>query len=535
MNLLNGYSFRLVARLGLAADVPILYAGEIGWDIDMKVARIGDDTSTPPRIPSDKSLGEFDFSSSGAWKFSQIDMVPGGTIDGVDVSLLNEAPGLVVRKTNNVWGHVKVVSGDNSLQVTNADGVAGNIDVRINPDILALIGSGGYLTEVITSARFTGKGTASSPLEIKASTETQVGATRYATIEEVNAGQAVDAAVTPYGLMGLNIGSPITNHFKNLFQTSLTITTDTTLTGSGASGSPLSVVQATETQRGAAELSTQAEVNAGLSTTTVVTPATLKGLGLNSATAQALAIALGISLPLNISNLVMTGPGLLGRTTGGADQPVQVVPYSTRAKVITGNTQNDQDVVNQATLKTFFPSGLVKIEPLITGDLPLAPTVGKGGIAYDSSVDMLKGSDGGYWRGMEAFMPTNYIWKTMSNTQYSGTGIITLTLLPTERLQIITTAPSGSLTLKVQANISGVWTTVTDNPQVNDNSVVWLARPDGVNAIVLYNAIDGQEIGYPFPGLLFLHSMGPWNLQLRGTASNVVYKVIKFRPYAVDV
>ena len=50
---------------------------------------------------------------------------------------------------------------------------------------------------------------------------------------------------------------------------------DGTMTGTGTSGDPLSVVQATETQRGAVELATVAESQAGTSTTTAVTPAGL--------------------------------------------------------------------------------------------------------------------------------------------------------------------------------------------------------------------------------------------------------------------
>lgn len=53
----------IVSRYGLTADVPTLPIGVIGYDTDTKTLRVGDGTSSPPRIITDKSSGEFDLSN----------------------------------------------------------------------------------------------------------------------------------------------------------------------------------------------------------------------------------------------------------------------------------------------------------------------------------------------------------------------------------------------------------------------------------------------------------------------------------------
>jgi hypothetical protein len=158
MSILEGYGFKIVARLGLAADIPVMVNGEIGWDTDKKVWRVGDDTSDPARVPTDKSLGDFDFTTAGTFKFNQIDMAVDGTVDGVDVSRLNAANGILVRKGNNLYNNISLVSGDQTLQITNNDGSLGNIDLRIHPSIMALIQNSGYLTRVYTDALLSGTG-----------------------------------------------------------------------------------------------------------------------------------------------------------------------------------------------------------------------------------------------------------------------------------------------------------------------------------------------------------------------------------------
>ena len=132
INLIDGYVYKIVARLGLAADVPTLQDGEIGWDRDVKTFRVGDDTASPTRIMTTKSTGIFDFSSVTYARFSRIDMVPGGTVDGVDVSTLNQANGFLVRTGAGVFNNRKVISGDGSVSIVNGDGLSGDLDIRVS-------------------------------------------------------------------------------------------------------------------------------------------------------------------------------------------------------------------------------------------------------------------------------------------------------------------------------------------------------------------------------------------------------------------
>lgn len=133
MALIDGYAFRVVARQGLAADVPTLIQGELGFDIDKKVARIGDLTPTPPRIMTDKSTGNFDYSSVGDIRFPGDLLFSGGRINGVNIEKLNQTSGLIVRSGNNAFKAVSLTSADGSLTITNNAGINnGNIDLRVN-------------------------------------------------------------------------------------------------------------------------------------------------------------------------------------------------------------------------------------------------------------------------------------------------------------------------------------------------------------------------------------------------------------------
>jgi hypothetical protein len=57
--------YRVISQIGTETNVPALPLGAIGWDIDTKTMRIGDGTSSPPRLLTDKSSGNFDFSNVG--------------------------------------------------------------------------------------------------------------------------------------------------------------------------------------------------------------------------------------------------------------------------------------------------------------------------------------------------------------------------------------------------------------------------------------------------------------------------------------
>lgn len=426
MSLIDGYSFRIVARLGLAEDIGTaqMIPGEIGFDTDMKVFRIGDDTPTPVRVPTTKSLGDFDFTTAGLFTFNNIALANNGTIDGVDPSKLNISNGFIVRRGNNDFHQISFLSGDSSLQIVNGNGVAGNVDIRIHPDILALINNGGYLQTVAVSNIMTGNGLPENPISVKSSSTTQVGVLRSATNEEAGAGQLTAVAVTPANLLNLASDSAVINYLRGLFQTTLNVSTDATMSGSGTAGSPLSVIQATEIARGAAEIATQTETNAGVSDVAIITPAKLKGLSAGSPTAVALAEALGIALPLDVSQLQMTGPGILGRTNDTPDQAPQVLPFATRAKITANSPANDFDAVNQATMREYFPLGSVKPDARATNALPSAGEVGAGAIMYDNTRAQPVVSNGGVWQTISN--PFGMLWQEQWFAAHKGTTGITV-------------------------------------------------------------------------------------------------------------
>lgn len=142
--LIDGYIFHLVARQGLAAEVPTLVTGEFGWDTDKKTLRVGDDTSSPPRVMSTKSTGDFDFSTVGTITLAGNLTFSQGKINGMDLSGLNQANGILVRRGNGVFASKALVSGDNSIQVTGGTGLSDNIDIRLSP-VSAVLTSDGQL------------------------------------------------------------------------------------------------------------------------------------------------------------------------------------------------------------------------------------------------------------------------------------------------------------------------------------------------------------------------------------------------------
>lgn len=425
--LIQGYSFKLVARLGLAANVPTLVEGEIGFDTDMKVFRVGDDTSTPPRVPTTKSLGAFDFSLSDYFKFKEIQLPDGGTVDGVDISKINVSNGFLVRKANNDFQSVSFASGDGTIQITNGSGIGGNVDLRVSPDLLADLIGGGYLTEVITSDRFTGDGTALTPLDIKASSETQVGAMRIATQAEFDAGLLSTVAVVPYHLTHFASDSPIAIYITEIVQQNLDIAVDDTLTGSGKTGDPLSVVSSSTSNKGIVQLATQAEADAGVSAVKSLTPAILKNLTAGSPTVEALKLLLGNTETVDLGDVRMTGPGVVGRVDGLIDQPPQVLPFLTPAEFKLTDSVHDNKVVRQASIKDWFPKGALKpisINSLV--DLPDPVLVGNGGMVYYTPLNVLLMSDGVSKYSIIGGLQNNPqdLWKYVTNVSYAGSNAV---------------------------------------------------------------------------------------------------------------
>lgn len=530
MSLLEGYGFKIIARLGLAQDVPVMVTGEIGWDTDKKVWRVGDDTSSPPRVPTDKSLGDFNFSTAGTFTFKQIDMVENGTVDGVDISRLNAANGILVRKGNNLYNNISLVSGDQTLQITNPDGSLGNIDLRIHPSIMALITNSGYLTRVYTDALLSGTGRQESPLTLRLATTTLLGVSRFATNAEAGAGTLQTVALSPVNLLNLQADSAVFIYLKGLFQTSLVVSTDATLSGAGNPGSPLSVVQATTSQRGAAALATQVEVNAGTVANKMITPATLKGLGFGSVTAIALAAALGITFPIDMSNLrVGAGPGVLGNPTSVGNVAPQMLAYATPSIVSVSPSSNEQRPINVATLNYYFPKFAVKTVWNAFDNLPGAAEVGPGCLATDPTRGFIY-SDGVSWRNP---LPNSAgLWKLVSQITMSSLSVVSLGINPKRRYVVLggTTAGADSA---FQVFVGGVWTTmylsfIGGTPPAPSNvswpSYAWGAFfTESTNFIYTHGqGFNGSHLAFP-TGI----SMGSWNGNVRSTMNGLAIRVLE--------
>lgn len=135
MSLIAGHIYRVVARQGLAADVPTLLTGEIGWDTDTKTFRVGDLTADPPKVMSTKSTGPFAFPSVSQFAIGGV-TIQDGKVDGVSIAALNQFNGFLVRKGTNLFGTVVLTSGDNTLSIFHPYGDTADPDLRVNIDAL---------------------------------------------------------------------------------------------------------------------------------------------------------------------------------------------------------------------------------------------------------------------------------------------------------------------------------------------------------------------------------------------------------------
>lgn len=143
--------FKVVARLGNAIDIPVLIAGEIGYDVDKKRFRVGDDTAVPPIIPTNKTVGEVDFSASFSPLYSTIRIRDGGTVGGVKIKQMNEHEGVVYR--DNADGAVhnrQLVSSGGYIDFDLIDpapndpaGTPRKLNINPSERLMALIAAGG--------------------------------------------------------------------------------------------------------------------------------------------------------------------------------------------------------------------------------------------------------------------------------------------------------------------------------------------------------------------------------------------------------
>lgn len=192
-NLLDGYAFHIVCRLGIAANTPAMQIGELGFDTDTRCLRIGNDTAIPEYVMCSNSTVAFTYPSVPSVTFNKIELPAGGTVDGVDLSdLISAGSGLLTTDGAGSFGSAVLTSGDNSITITNPSGQPGNPDLRIAPGILS-----GFLATVTHTASFGGDGTAGNPLSLASATTTLTGGVQLATTAEAQAGTNTTDAITP--------------------------------------------------------------------------------------------------------------------------------------------------------------------------------------------------------------------------------------------------------------------------------------------------------------------------------------------------
>jgi len=146
-SLLAGYKFHVLARYGLANQVPAAKLAEMLWDVDTKTFRVGDDTPNPPRIMSEKSTGVFNFNDIDYAQFANLLLKEGGTIDGIKPAELNKNQGFVYRNEPGEFNNVTVTSDTSSISVGPVmpnpllpDTYSMSID--LSPELMALLSDG---------------------------------------------------------------------------------------------------------------------------------------------------------------------------------------------------------------------------------------------------------------------------------------------------------------------------------------------------------------------------------------------------------
>lgn len=126
---------RVIVRSGLEANIPALHTAELGWDIDTKTLRVGDESHDPVKILTTKSTGDFDFTSANSVKFKHliVDTLAGANI----ASMYGEAPGFVVAvDSQGNFRNSKIISSDGSVSVTNGTGESGEVDLRVSTETI---------------------------------------------------------------------------------------------------------------------------------------------------------------------------------------------------------------------------------------------------------------------------------------------------------------------------------------------------------------------------------------------------------------
>ena len=138
---MSAEKFKVVARLGQSTKIPLLINGELGYDIDTKTARMGDDTLLAPKIATSKSTGKIEYLEQLTTKQGTIELYEGSKVDGVDPSTMNQENGAVVRVSNGVFINRQIVGDPDYIQVTNPDGKDGDFTISLSESIKNAIGN----------------------------------------------------------------------------------------------------------------------------------------------------------------------------------------------------------------------------------------------------------------------------------------------------------------------------------------------------------------------------------------------------------
>ena len=190
---------RIIVRFGMSQQIPALDVGELGWDIDLHRLRVGDASSAPTIVMTNKSLGSYEFNFIDYVQFPEIRMLPEGTVDGVDISDLNAANGFVVRRGNNLWAHRTLTNTDTFITIANPAGTAGNPVLNLSAEFVDLVEDALHFVTV-DDVTIHGNGRPEAPLYAHTANTTEKGVVELATNAETQQGVDATRAITSAGL-----------------------------------------------------------------------------------------------------------------------------------------------------------------------------------------------------------------------------------------------------------------------------------------------------------------------------------------------
>lgn len=124
---------RIIVRMGLSADIPALKDAELGWDIDTKTLRIGNESPNPHKVMTTGSTGTFVFPFVTV-KFGSLEA---DDINGVDFNSLTSDEGVLVSLGNGSFAGRAFTSNDGSVLITNGNGQNGNIDLSVSTETIS--------------------------------------------------------------------------------------------------------------------------------------------------------------------------------------------------------------------------------------------------------------------------------------------------------------------------------------------------------------------------------------------------------------